>query len=85
MDERILCQPCRHHPGQRRGPQRAQDLATYLKIALESRVIIGRAKGIVMEGRRGTADAALQGPASASRVRMLSFVDVAQDVLDTGT
>lgn len=65
--------------------QRAQDLASNLKVALESRDIIGQAKGIVMERLRCTNDEAFDILREASQRRNEKLRDLAQDVVDTGT
>jgi GAF domain-containing protein len=65
--------------------QSAQDLASNLTIALESRDIIGQAKGIIMERQRCPTDEAFDILRGASQRRNVKLRDLAQDVVDTGT
>jgi GAF domain-containing protein len=65
--------------------QRAQDLASNLTIALESRDIIGQAKGIIIERRRCTTDEAFAILRETSQRRNVKLRDLAQEVIETGT
>jgi GAF domain-containing protein len=65
--------------------QHAQDLVENLRAALESRDIIGQAKGIIMERERCTADAAFEVLRSVSQQRNIKLRELAQLVVDTGT
>jgi GAF domain-containing protein len=65
--------------------QRTQDLVANLRIALESRDVIGQAKGIIMERERITSDRAFEVLRSVSQSRNVKVRDLAQQVVDTGT
>jgi GAF domain-containing protein len=65
--------------------QRSRDLVANLRIALESRDVIGQAKGIIMERERVTADRAFEVLRSVSQSRNIKLRDLAQHVVDTGT
>jgi GAF domain-containing protein len=65
--------------------QRAQNLASNLSNALESRDIIGQAKGIIMERQRCTPDEAFGILREASQHRNMKLRDLARDVVETGT
>ena len=64
---------------------RSRKLVANLRIALESRDVIGQAKGIIMERERVTADQAFEVLRSVSQSRNVKLRDLAQQVVDTGT
>ncbi|HWC40287.1 MAG TPA: GAF and ANTAR domain-containing protein [Acidimicrobiales bacterium] len=68
-----------------RAYQRVRDLVDSLSLALESRDVIGQAKGIIMERERCTAEQAFDILRSVSQSRHIKLRDLAQRVVDTGT
>jgi len=60
-------------------------LVENLTLALQSRDVIGQAKGIIMERDRCTADEAFGVLRQASQTRNMKLRDVAQDVVETGS
>jgi GAF domain-containing protein len=65
--------------------QRSLDLSQNLRVALESRDIIGQAKGIIMERERCTAGRAFDVLRSISQEHNIKLRDLAQRVVDTGS
>jgi GAF domain-containing protein len=65
--------------------ERSRNLVANLRIALESRDVIGQAKGIIMERERVTAERAFEVLRSVSQSRNVKLRDLAQQVVDTGT
>jgi GAF domain-containing protein len=65
--------------------QRSQELVANLRIALESRDVIGQAKGIIMERERCTAEQAFDILRTISQTRNIKLRDLAQQVVETGT
>jgi GAF domain-containing protein len=65
--------------------QQAQDLVDNLRVALESRDVIGQAKGIIMERERCTADRAFEILRTLSQARNVKLRDLAQRVVETGS
>ena len=68
-----------------RAYQQAHDLVENLRVALESRDVIGQAKGIIMERERCTAAEAFETLRSVSQARNVKLRDLAQRVVETGT
>lgn len=65
--------------------QRAQDLVTQLREALDSRDVIGQAKGIIMEREHCGPEQAFQILRSVSQRRNIKLRDVAKQVAGSGT
>lgn len=65
--------------------QATRDLIENLNIALESRDVIGQAKGIIMERERCTADRAFEILRSVSQARNIKLRELAERVVETGT
>ena len=64
--------------------QHARELVEHLSVAIETRDVIGQAKGIIMERERCTAQQAFEILRSGSQTRNIKLRAFAQKVVDTG-
>jgi GAF domain-containing protein len=64
--------------------QHTREVVTHLEVALETRDLIGQAKGVIMANEKVTADDAFAILRTASQRRNVKLRDLAADVADTG-